>query len=153
MARENSTVDSLPESKHSPVASPGKPTHSQTEGHVTTARAPHSVPIKGISLRIVLSRLSKWKERQMATVVSPARAHGTAIVVASLKRSRPRVRASYRQCLVLTNQCLHFVGSLDRTAIAASVYRWLREPWNPSSWRVPELRLPELLRRSSHKKV
>jgi len=153
MARENPTVDSLPESKHSPVAGPRKPTHSQTEGHATAARAPHSVPIKGISLRIVLSRLSKWKERQMATVVSPARAHGTAIVVASLKRSRQRVRALYRQGLVLTKQCLHFVGSLDRTPIPASVYRWLREPWNPSSWRVPELRLPELLRRSSHKKV
>jgi general secretion pathway protein A len=153
MASESTTDDSLPESKHSPVSSPRMPTRSQTESDATTARAPQSVPIGGVSLGIVLSRLSRWKERQMVTVILPARALGTTIVVERLKRSRQRVGPLYRQCLVLTDQCLHFVGSLDRTPIAASVYRWLRQPWNPSPRRVPELRLPELFRRSSHKKV
>ena len=153
MASENATDNSLPESKHSPVSSSRMPTRSRTESDATTASAPQSVPVGGVSLGIVLSRLSSWKERQMATVILPARALGTAIVVERLKRSRQRVGPLYRQCLVLTDQCLHFVGSLDRTPIVASVYRWLRQPWNPSPRRVPELRLPRLFRRSSHKKV
>jgi general secretion pathway protein A len=152
-ARKNATVDSLPESARGPVLSSPRLTRSQAKVDVATTHIPHALPIKSFSLASVLERLSRWKDHQVASVILPARVIGTAIVVEHLKRSIERVRALYRRCLVLGDRCLNFVGPLDRAPIAAPVYRWLRQPWNPSPWHLPELRLPELLRRFSHKKV
>lgn len=104
--------------------------------------------------RIETSRPSELSEffseasnRRLSTVVSPAR------VLQHLKRWLQPRRALYRRCLVLKDRSSHFVGSLDRLPMTASIYRWLRQPWNPNPWRLPESRLLEFLRRSGHKKV
>jgi general secretion pathway protein A len=150
-AREK--FDFLPTSSRSQVSSPPKPKHSQTKVDATTSRAFRFVQMKIIALGLILGRLSRWKDRRLFTVVSPARVLGTTIVFQHLKRALQSVRALYRRRLVLRERCLHFVGSIDRLPMTASIFRWLRQPWNPNPWRLPESRLLELLRRSGHKKV
>jgi general secretion pathway protein A len=139
--------DFSPDSSRGQMSSARKPTHSLTEVDATTSRAFRSGLRKIIALGLILSRSISRKGRRLSTLVSPAR------VLQLLKQSLHPVRGLYRRCLVLSDRCLHFVGSLDRPRMTASIYRWLREPWNPNPWRLPESRLLELLRRSGHKKV
>jgi general secretion pathway protein A len=119
-------------------------------------------PSSGSAMKAVPAALSPFprgrsgggrEDRRLSTAVSPAGGLGAAIVFQHLKRSLESVRALYRRCLVLRDRYLHFLGSLDRPPITASVYRWLRQPWNPKPWRLPESRLVELLRRSGNKKA
>jgi type II secretory pathway predicted ATPase ExeA len=153
MVGENGKADSLPDSSHGQLSDPREPTSSRTKVDVTMSSALRAGVMRSITVGLILDHLSRWKDRQMSTLVLPARVLLTAIVVQRMKRSPQRLRALYRRCLALKDRCLHFVGSLDRSPLAASVYRWLRQPWNPNPWRLPESRLLELLRRSSHKKV
>lgn len=150
---EKAQVDSLPDSSRGPVSSPRMPSHSLTTIDATTSRAVRSGLTNRNALGLILGGLSRWRDRQMSTVVSPARVLGTAVAVQHLKRSLQSAQALYRQRLVLRDRCIDFVGALGRSPLTTSVYRWLRQPWNPNPWRLPESRLLELLRRSSHKKV
>ena len=140
-------VDFSSDSSRGQVSSARKPTHSLTEVDATTSRAFRSGLMKINALGLILGRSTRRNDRRLSTVVSPAR------VLQHLKRSLQSIRALYRRCLVLRDRCSHFVGSLDRPPMTASVYRWLRQPWNPNPWRLPESRLLEFLRRSGHKKV
>jgi general secretion pathway protein A len=139
--------------RRGPVSSPRKPSHSPTKVDAAKPGALGSGLMKSIAQGLILVRPDRWKDRLVSTEVPPARGSGTANVLQHLKRSLPYVRALYRRCLVWRNRCLHFVGSVNRPPMTASVYRWLRQPWNPTPRRLPESRLFELLRRFSHKKV
>jgi general secretion pathway protein A len=145
--------DFLPTSSRGQVSSPPKPKHSLTNVDATISRAFRFGLMKIIALGLILGRSNRWKDRRWSTVVSPARVLGTTIVLQHLKRSLRSVRALYRRGLVLRDRCLHFVGLFDRLPMTASIFRWLRQPWNPNPWRLPEPRLLNFLRRSGHKKV
>jgi general secretion pathway protein A len=153
MNRENEKVDFLPDTAGGLLSARRKSFHLRTKADATISRALRSARIKGIALGRILGRLRRWKDRQMTTVVSLSRVLPTAIVVQHSKRSLERLRALYRRWIDLSERCLSFVGPLDRPPVVASVYRWLRQPWNPNPWHLPESRLLELLRRASQKKV
>jgi general secretion pathway protein A len=126
-------------------------TFSDVSNRFSSRSAMKAVPLALSSLPH--GRLRSWKRRRLSGAVSPARVPGTAIVLRRLKRSLESARAWYQRCLVLRQRHLHFAGSLDWPPVTASVYRWLRQPWNPKPWRLPESRLLELLRRSAGKKA
>jgi hypothetical protein len=58
-----------------------------------------------------------------------------------------------RLCLAWRDRCLTSVGSIDWRRGKASVYRWLRQPSNPTQWRLPDWRLFEGLRSFNYKKM
>ena len=129
-------------------------THSPTKVDATTSRGFRSGLMKIIALGRILARSGRRENRLLSTGVSPARVLGTAIVLQQPKRSLQPIRALYRRCLVRRDRCLHFVGSLDWPLMTGSVYRWLRQPWNPTPRRrLPDSRMFDLLRRFGHKKV
>ena len=145
--------DFLPTSNRGQVSSPPKPKHSLTKVYATTSRAFRFGLMKIIALGRNLGRLGRWKIRRLSTEISPARVLGTTIALQHLKRSLRSIQALYRRSLVLRDRWLHFVGLFDRLPMTASIFRWLRQPWHPKPWRLPESRLLELLRRSGHKKA
>jgi len=145
--------DFLPGSSRGQVSSPRKPVQLPTKVDATKLNPLRSGLMKIIALGLILARSrTRWKDRLLSTVVSPARVLSKAIVLQQLKRSLQPVRAWYRRCLVWRDRCLHFVGSIDWPGMTASIYRWLRQPWNPTPWRLPDSRLFESPRRSSHRK-
>jgi general secretion pathway protein A len=153
MVGENGKTGSLPGTGPGHGSDARKHTQSPTRPDSTTSRALRLALMKRISVFRTLGRLTRWKDRQMSKLVVPARVPGAAIVVQYLKRPLRPVRPLYRRCLVLIDRRFHFLGSQDGPPRMASVYRWLRQPWNPNPWHLPESRLLELLRRASHKKV
>jgi general secretion pathway protein A len=144
----------LPASSHCQVSNPQKPSRPPTKIDATRSGPLLSSLMKIIALRHFLVRWSRtWRDPFVATFASPARSHRTAILLIQLKRSLQPARARYRRCLAWRNRCLTIAGSIKWRRVEATVYRWLRQPCNPTQWRLPDSLLFEARRRFIHKNV
>jgi type II secretory pathway predicted ATPase ExeA len=153
MVEAKGKLDFLAAPSRGQVSSPRTPSRSPAKVGATKSGVLRSGLMKIIALGLILDRSSRGKDRLFSSVISPARVLSTTIVLQQLKRLLQPVRVLYRRCFVWRNRCLHFVGPLDWPVMTASVYRWLRQPWNPTPWRLRDSRWSELLRRFSHKKA
>lgn len=149
----NGRIHLLPVSSRCPVSNPQKPLHPPTKIDARSG-PPLSSLMKIIALLHFLVRWSTtWRDLFQATFASPARRHRTAILLMRLKRSLQPARAWYRRCLAWWNRRLTIFGSIKWPRMEASVYRWLRQPCNPTRWRLPDSVLFEARRRFIHKNV
>jgi general secretion pathway protein A len=146
--------DLPPACGRSQLSSAQTPSHSPNELEATKSRHLRSTLTKIIALRLFLVRWStRWRDRFLSTVTSPAGDQRTAILPQPLKRSVHPVRAWYRRCLAWGDNGLRIVDTIDWPRRKASVYGWLWQPWDPTQWRLPDLRLVEPRRRFSYKKM
>jgi general secretion pathway protein A len=125
----------------------------------TTFGATKSNPFRSMLMKIstLLSLVGRWGRRWrrlfLSAVASLASDLRTAFSLRRLKRSLRPVRALYRRCLAWRDSCLTFINSLDWPRMKKSVYTWLREPWEPIQWRLPDLRQFDARRRLTQKKM
>jgi general secretion pathway protein A len=109
--------------------------------------------MKLIALRVILVRSwTKCSDRFSSTVNSPAWTRTTAILVPLLGRWLHAVRAWYWECLACGDRGMNIVDSIDWPRLKVSAYLWLREPCDPTQWRLHDSRLfGELLRFNRNK--
>ena len=136
------------------VSSPQKPSQPANEVEATKSETLRSSPIKNIGLRVFPIRWStSLNDRSSFPGTSPTGTRRTAIVRQWLKRSLQPLRAGRRFWLAWRDRCLATVVLIDWPRGKASVYRWLRQPSNPTQWRLPDWRLFEGRRSLNYKKM
>jgi len=144
----------LPGSHRWQESSPQKPWQPSNEVDATKSGTLRSSLTKIIALCVFLMRWStRWRDRSSSPGTSPTGTRRTAIVRQCLKRSLQPLRAWYRLCLAWGDRFLTAVGSIAWRRGKASVYRWLRQPSNPTPWRLPDWRLFEGRRSINYKKM
>jgi general secretion pathway protein A len=137
-----------------PEISRQKPSRQASTVHATKSGSLSSGVIKIIAPRLLLVRWSKiWRDHILPSVPSQARIQRTTFLLKGLKRSLHLVRAPYRQFLVRGDRCLTMIGSMDWTRLKRSVDRWLRQPFDPTQWYLPDSHLFDALIRFNHKKT
>jgi len=136
------------------VSSPQKPSQPTNEVEATKSGTLRSSPIKNIGLRVFPIRWStRLNDGSSSPGASPTGTRRTAIVRQCLKRSLQPLRAWRRFWLAWKDGCLATVVLIDWPRGKASVYRWLRQPSNPTQWRLPDWRLFEGRRSFNYKKL
>ncbi|MGB8839183.1 MAG: AAA family ATPase [Candidatus Acidiferrales bacterium] len=124
------------------VSSPPRPAHPRVAIQATNSASIRSVH-KGIRpLRVLLSDWSARRRNRVSSSAAPtARTPSSVILSQRLKRSFHFFGPWYRQCVVRTNQSLTILGAVDWSRLKESVYRWLRQPSNPTEWRLADSHL------------
>jgi type II secretory pathway predicted ATPase ExeA len=146
--------DQLPASGRGQVSGRQEPTHSPTKVDAAKSGALCSNLTKTFAPRLFLLRWgTRWRDRIFSTVTSPDWEQEAASLPEPPKQSVHPVRAWYRRCMAWKNNCLSFAGSIDWPRRKAFLYRWLRQPMDPTQWRLPDLRLTETRRRFNYKKT
>jgi general secretion pathway protein A len=154
VAEAKGRFELLPGSHCWQVSSPQEPLQPLNVVEATKSGALRSSPMKIIALPIFLVRWStRWRDRSSSPGTSPAGARRTAIVRHWQKRSLQPLHRWNRLWLAWKDGCLTAVGSIDWRRGKASVYRWLRQPSNPTQWRFPEWRLFDGCRNFNYKKM
>ena len=147
-------IDPLPASSLCQESSGQKPSHPPSKTATAKSGPLSSGLMKIIALRLVLLRRnSKWRDRFRSTVTSPPWRQRPAILIQRLKCSLRPGLVTYRRCLVWRDRCLSFVGSTDWPQLKTSAWRWLRQPCDPTQWRLADSRLIEELLRFGHRKM
>jgi hypothetical protein len=145
--------DQLPAPGRGQVSGRQEPTHSRTKVDATKSGALCSNWTKTLAPRLFLLRWgTRWRDRIFSTVTSAAWEQQAASLPEPPKQSVHPVRAWYRRCMAWKNNCLRVAGSIDWPRRKAFLYCWLRQPMDPTQWRLPDLRLTETRRRFSYKK-
>lgn len=146
--------DPLPASSGSRVSGRTEPAHSPTKVEATNSGGLFVNLRQILAPRLFLLRLrTRWRDRLFSTITSLAWQQKTASLPDPPKRPVHPVRAWYRWCTAWRENWLSAVGSIDWPRRKAFLYRWLREPMDPTQWRLPDLRLIETRRRFSFKKM
>jgi general secretion pathway protein A len=134
---------------------PARPELSRTPSKVgATKSAPlsSSLMMKIITLRLVLVRWSmKWSDRLLCTAKSPAWIRTTAILLRLRERWLRRVRTLCWSCLAWRERSWMIVSSIDWTRLKMTASHWLRQPCDPTQWRLLDSRLFEEMFRFNDK--
>jgi hypothetical protein len=133
---------------------PQAPSYRPTTVEAVLSGALGSSLTKRIALRLSLARWrERWRRPFMSAAASLARTQWAQTLRRVLTRLLQLPRAWFWLCLAWSDKFLTAVDSIDWRRRKASVYRWLRQPWDPTQWRFPDLRLLEVRRRFSYKKM
>jgi hypothetical protein len=136
------------------VSGPQRPLHPTSKGKAAKSGPLNSGVIKIIALRLILVRGSmRWKGCFLSAVTSPSWTRRTAIWAQLPRRWLRPVRAWYWESLAWGDGCLNIVASIDWPRLKTSAYRWLRQPCDPTRWRLADLRLFEELVKFNHRKM
>jgi general secretion pathway protein A len=150
----NGRFNQLPAAGHGQVFGRQEPTHSPTKVDATKSGAFCSSLTKIFGPLLFLLRWNaRWRDRIFSTVISPAWEQRTASLPEPPKRSVHPIRAWYRRCTAWRDNCLSVADSIDWSRRKESLLLWFRQPWDPTHWRLPDLRLTETRRRFSYKKT
>jgi len=113
-----------------------------------------SALMKLIPLRLILVGWSTKSRARFASAVT-ASAHSSAmanVTQLSARCLRP-LRSLYWESLASAGRCLDFVASIDWAQIQINASRWLRQPCDPTQWRLLDSRLLEDMFRFNHRKM
>jgi general secretion pathway protein A len=154
----------LVEAKGAPGLSP-----ASSRGQVSNRQAPprppskavarKSVPPNSSSTRLARVRVSvvRWRtklsDRFSSTLTSGVGSRTTAILIQLSGRWLHAVRARYWEFLAWGDRGMNIVGSIDWPRLRMSAFQWLREPCDPTRWRLPDSRVFAELLRFNHKKT
>ena len=111
------------------------------------------------AMKIIASRLFEafvsrmWRICFLLMVKPPFNNRWTDILVKRSKQSFHAVLELFRVFPRLKNRCLGMFDAMDWPQTKASAHRWLRHPWKPTRWRLPDLGLVEARRSLSHKRM
>jgi hypothetical protein len=110
--------------------------------------------MKLVGLRVNLVRWrTKLSDRFSSTLKSRLGTRTTAILIQSPERWLHAVRARYLACLGWVARGMNIADSIDWPRLRMSAFQWLREPCDPTRWRLPDSRLFGELLRFNHKKM
>ena len=140
--------------KRSPWPEASRQKRQASTVHATKSGSLYSGLIKVIAPRPLLVRRNKiWRDHILSIIPSQGRIQRTTFLLKGLKRSFHLVQAPYRQALVRGDRCLTMIGSMDWTRLKRSVHRWLRQPFDPTQWYLPDSHLFDAQARFNHKKT
>jgi hypothetical protein len=140
--------------KRSPWPEASRQKRQASTVHATKSGSLYSGLIKVIAPRPLLVRRNKiWRDHILSITPSQGRIQRTTFLLKGLKRSFHLVQAPYRQALVRGDRCLTMIGSMDWTRLKRSVHRWLRQPFDPTQWYLPDSHLFDAQARFNHKKT
>jgi len=93
------------------------------------------------------------RNRFLSTVISPARTRTTALLLQLPARSLRLMSAWHWECLGWRDQCFAAFESIDWQQLKITASRWLRQPCDPTQWRLLDSRLFDEMFRVNHKKM
>ena len=114
----------------------------------------NSALMKLVALRaIFVGWISNLGPRLSSAVTARARSRTIAHITQLPARCRSSVRSLYSECLAWTDRCLTVASSIDWPQLWLTVSKWLRQPCDPTQWRLQGARLSGELLRFNHKKM
>jgi hypothetical protein len=110
--------------------------------------------IRIIALRLALFRAcAKWRKRLFSTIASPAWTRMTATLLRPAERWLPSISTLCWKCIAWWDGCLAIISSIDWARLRMNASGWLRQPCDPTQWRLLDSRLFEGMFRVNHKKM
>jgi hypothetical protein len=110
--------------------------------------------MKLIALHLVLVRWSRrWSDRFLSIVGAPAWTRMMAILLRLPDRWFSPIRTLCCRFPAWWDRSLTIVGSIDWLRLKVTVSRWLRQPYDPTRWRLLDSRLFEGMFRFNNKKI
>jgi len=153
-------VEAKPASGQAPSATrcqlPSPEEFSHPSFKVVTAKSAlqSSRWMKIIVLRLALVRCSvKLRNRFLSVATNPYRIRTMALLLQLPARSLRVMRAWHWEYLGWRDQCFAAFESIDWLHLKITTSRWLRQPCDPTQWRVLDSRLFDEMFRVNHKKM
>jgi general secretion pathway protein A len=153
-------VESKATSGHSPATTrcqlPGSQEFSHPSFKVAATRSAllGSITRKTIALRLILVRWTvEWSNHLLTTAATTAWAPHPAVLLQLPARSLRQINALYREFLPLAERLVAAVASIDWQQLKITAARWLRQPYNPTQWRLQDSHLLEQMFRVNNKKL
>jgi general secretion pathway protein A len=113
-----------------------------------------SALMKLMSVRLILvGWIAKSRARFSSTVTASANSSAMVNVTALSARCLRPLRSLYWECLASADRCIDIVASIDWAQLQINASRWLRQPCDPTQWRVLDSRLLEDMFRFNHRKM
>ena len=113
-----------------------------------------SALMKLMSLRLILVGWSaKSRARFSSTVTASANSSAMANVTQLSAGCHRPLRSLYWECLASADRCLDIAASIDWARLQINASRWLRQPCDPTQWRLLDSRLLEGMFRFNHRKL
>jgi type II secretory pathway predicted ATPase ExeA len=110
--------------------------------------------IRLVALRIILvGWASNVNLRLLSAVAASARSRTMAFMTQLLARCQCSARSLYWESLAWTDRCLNVAASIDWAQLSLNASRWLRQPCDPTQWRLQDARQFGELLRFNHKKM
>jgi general secretion pathway protein A len=153
-------VEAKPASGHPPATTrcqlPGPEEFSHTSFNVPAEKSAllSSSLMKIIGLRPTLVRWSmKLRNGFLSAATNPSRIRTMALLLQLPARSLRVMRAWHWEYLGWRDQCFAAFESIDWLHLKITTSRWLRQPCDPTQWRVLDSRLFDEMFRVNHKKM
>jgi general secretion pathway protein A len=113
-----------------------------------------SALMKFMSLRRILVGWSvKSAARFSSAVAASANSSAMTNVTQLSARCLRPLRSLYWECLATADRCLDITASIDWAQLQISASKWLRQPCDPTQWRLQDARLVGELLRFNNKKM
>jgi len=113
-----------------------------------------SILMRLIALRVTLVRWAmKWSNRIVATAATVAWAPHPAILLQLPARSLRRLKVWFGAFVVGAEGFVVALASIDWQQLKITTSRWLRQPCDPTQWRLQDSHVFEQMFRFNHKKL
>jgi general secretion pathway protein A len=138
----------------SQLAGPQKFSHPSFKVAATKSALLGSSMTKLIALRLMLVRWGmKWSNRIVTTAAATAWAPHPAILLQLPARSLRRLKAWFGVFVVGAEGFAVALASIDWQQLKITTSRWLRQPCDPTQWRLQDSHVFEQMFRFNHKKL
>jgi general secretion pathway protein A len=132
---------------------PQKFSHPSFTVATTKSTLLSSIITKLVALRLMLVRWSmKWRDRYLTTAATTAWAPPPAILLQLPARALRQLKVRFDPFLASAEKFVAVIVSIDWPQLKISAGRWLRQPCDPTQWRLLDPRLFEDMFRFNHKK-
>ncbi len=146
--------DVSPASSGCQVVGPQKAAHRPTMVHATQSTPLNSRRMRLLNLCLSLTDWSaRGRKRLLPAVHSPRWRQVIANLLSRLKHPLQSVGAWCRRSPAQRGGCQSVVSFTQWLRMMASVYEWLRQPYDPMQWRLPHSWLCEARRMFSQKRM
>jgi general secretion pathway protein A len=116
--------------------------------------APIAALVELVALRIIVVGWAlNLNTRLVSAVTAAARSFNTAHITRLAARCESSARSLYGECLAWIDCCLNIAASIDWAQLWLTASRWLRQPCDPTQWRLQDARQFGELLRFNHKKI
>jgi general secretion pathway protein A len=136
------------------LPNPKKLSHPLFKAVATKSARLGSIMMKLIAFRLMLVRWAmKWTNRILTTAATTAWAPHPAILLQLPTRAIRRIKALFGAFVAVAEGFAVAVASIDWQQLRITTSRWLRQPCDPTQWRLQDSHLFEQMFRFNHKKL
>jgi general secretion pathway protein A len=100
-----------------------------------------------------MAHITQLPARLLAATAAVARSSVMAHITQLPARCQSSARSLYWESLAWTDRCLNIVASIDWPQLWLTTSKWLRQPCDPTQWRLQDIRPFNELVRFNHKKM